>query len=169
MSWTHRTHRVTHGRDGWSLAVSDERWVATIAEEVTEKVLAALGHPCCGRGPLARLTITYRTLHRLGWPVDSEIVRCGELGDNALDYFWHKVLNLPNRLYLGERQVLRIPLTEEQAEELDPDFVARWRIPEEPELNDGPISADDAAMFREAASALASKEVRAELEDEVDS
>lgn len=141
MTWTHRTFDVTHSRDGWTLRVSDERWVATIAERATEGVLAALGHPCCGRGPLARLTLRYRTLHRLGLPVDPEVIRCGELDDDALDLFWHRVLNLPNRFYLGERLVASLPLTEEQAETLAPEFVARWRIPDEDELDEGGVAA----------------------------
>jgi hypothetical protein len=126
MTWTHRTHHLTHSRDGWSLAVSDERVVGTLAEKAMEGVLAALGHPCCGKGPLAHLSVSYRTLRSLGLPVDAETVRCNELDEDALDLLWHKVLNLPNRLLVPHRPLLSLPLTKEQARVINPEFVDRF-------------------------------------------
>lgn len=101
MDWRHRTFNVAHGKDGWLLRVDDEPWAYTVAAAATEGVLAALGHPCCGEGPLGR--------------------------PGVLDLFWFRVLNLPNRLSRWNRHVASIPLTEEQAETLGPEWVAERR------------------------------------------
>jgi hypothetical protein len=120
--WTHRTHRVSHSKDGWALRVYDEAVLGTVAEVVAERALALLGHPCCGRGPLAKLQISFRQLRRFGVPTPGDVEAYGERDENALDYFWYRVLNLPNRFHRST-ELLRLPMTEEQARTLAPDFV----------------------------------------------
>lgn len=122
----HRSYHVVRGQDGYSLNVIDESWTGVIAETVNENMLAALGHPCCGKGPLSRLTLRYGTLRKLGiWWGRPEPEEDWEedLDENALDLFWFRVLNLPNRLRNRLDVVARIPLTEEQARALHPESV----------------------------------------------
>ena len=111
MNWRHRTYSVAHSRDGWLLQVDDEPWAMTIAERAVGAVLGALGHPCCGKGPLK------------GPLTDSD---AGQL-------FWFQIMNLPNKLYRWNRHVAEIPLTEEQAETLAPEWVAEYRSRDENE------------------------------------
>ena len=94
MTWTHRTFTVVHGRDGFSLRVADEWWLALAVEWASETTLAALGHPCCGRGPLGRIP--------------------------ALGLVWHRVLTLRASLPHRDRTVADLPLTEEQAAQIAP-------------------------------------------------
>lgn len=101
LRWHHRTFNVAHSKDGWVLRVDDEPWAMTIAERVVHGGLAALGHPCCGEGPLGKT--------------------------ERLELFWYEVLNLPNKLYRWNRHVGRLPLTEEQAELLEPEHVRERR------------------------------------------
>lgn len=68
----------------------------TAAEWVVSGALTALGHPCCGQGPLRKL---------------------------GSQLFWHRVLNLPAKFYRWNRHVIQIPLTREQAEALAPEWV----------------------------------------------
>lgn len=97
--WMYRRKwSVTHGRDGFMLWVRDE-WVPyLVAEKVNHAVLAALGHPCCGRG-------------------------LGRISGDWIDLFWYRWLNLPHRLYRFGKPVIEIPLTVEQAFTLAP----HWR------------------------------------------
>lgn len=87
--WYHRAFDVGHGRDGFVIRVADRWWPAIVAERAVETILAALGHPCCGRGPLGRVM--------------------------ALQLPFHRFLNLPNKLYWSERLVATIPISDEQA------------------------------------------------------
>lgn len=90
-----RRYWVSHGRDGFALDVR-AMWVPyLLAEFVTEKILALLGHPCCGRG-LGRI--------------------------RGIDYAAFVFLNAPNRLWRHNREVIRLPLMREQALLLQPDW-----------------------------------------------
>lgn len=101
MTWTHRTFTVSHGRDGFFLRVTDEWWLATAAEWIAETALAALGHPCCGRGPLGRIP--------------------------TLGLVWHRVLNLRACMPHRDRAVIGLPLSEKQAARIAPAFVEEMR------------------------------------------
>lgn len=94
-----RQWSVTHGRDGFGLWVRDEWIPYLVVKKVNHAILVALGHPCCGRGPLGRIP-----------------------GDRA-QLFWFKWLNLPNGLGRFSKKVIEIPLTVEQAFTLSP----HWR------------------------------------------
>lgn len=98
MTWTHRReYSVTHGRDGHALLVHD-RWLPGVAAEaVVNAVLAALGHPCCGRGPLGRPA--------------------------TLDLFWWRIMQWPCSFAHRDRRVVTVPLTVNQAATLRPDLV----------------------------------------------
>ena len=101
MTWTHRTFTVSYRRDGFFLCVADDWWLATVVSWTVENVLAALGHPCCGRGPLGRIPV--------------------------LGLFWHRVLNLPVHLPHRSRTVVDLPLSDAQADLIKPGIVERMR------------------------------------------
>lgn len=90
-----REYNVVHGRDGHQLVIRDCWWPGVLAEKATEAVLAALGHPCCGRG-IGRIPRT--------------------------EVFWFSVLNWPCRFAARDNEVLSLPLTPEQAAALRPDL-----------------------------------------------
>ena len=92
MSVMHRVYWVTHGRDGATLRVVDRRLVRHLVEGAVEGVMAAVGHPCCGRG-LGRLDV-------ISWAAHSLL--CGAL----------------NWAARGERVVARIRLSDEEARAL---------------------------------------------------
>jgi hypothetical protein len=92
MSVMHRVYLVTHGRDGATLRVVDRRLVRHLVEGAVEGVMAAVGHPCCGRG-LGRLGVAY-------WPAHALLVG---------------VMQWATR---GERIVARIRLSDEEAQTL---------------------------------------------------
>lgn len=98
MRKTHRReYSVTHGRDGHSLEVRD-RWLPGVLTEVAANaLLAVLGHPCCGRGPL-------------GWIP-------------FLDVVWWRIMQWPCDLAHRDQRVLSLTLTVEQAATLRPDLV----------------------------------------------
>ena len=100
-SWMYRRrYDVTHGRTGFKMSVFD-RWLPGVATEAAvNAVLAALGHPCCGRG-LGRIP--------------------------GVDVAAFTVLNWPNRLMRRDKRVLELPLTEAQALTLEPSWAEnRW-------------------------------------------
>jgi hypothetical protein len=120
----HRAFHVVHGEGGWELSIRDEPWAGLAMERVVEGLLAALGHPCCDRGPLSRLSVSYRTLRRLHIPFGSDgVLEDDELDDNAFSLLWFRVLNVPNRFSRRGHRVLGLPLTREQARVLAPRFV----------------------------------------------
>jgi hypothetical protein len=120
----HREFHVVHGRGGWQLSIRDEPWAGLVMEPVIEGLLAALGHPCCDRGALSRLRVSYRTLRRLHIPFGADVeLEDDELDDNALSLLWFRVLSLPNRFSRRSHQVLGLPLTREQAHVLAPRLV----------------------------------------------
>ncbi len=98
--WMYRRHyHVMHGRDGFTLMARD-RWLPGIAAETgANAFLAALGHPCCGRG-LGRIP--------------------------GVDYLAFRVLNAPNRLLRRDKRVMEIPLTVEQALTLQPSWAESY-------------------------------------------
>jgi hypothetical protein len=83
------------GREGFHLTVVDRWLVAEAAERANEAMLAALGHPCCGRGPFGR---------------------------EVLGLFWWKILQWPNFLSRYDHRVIEIPLTTEQALIIQPSW-----------------------------------------------
>lgn len=88
MKMQRREWSVAHGRDGFVLLVYDRWIVGLIAEWIVEKLLAILGHPCCGRG-IGRIP--------------------------GIDHAAFVLLNAPNQLRRHDTRVARLPLTVEQA------------------------------------------------------
>lgn len=91
-----REYSVCGGNDGFVLDVRD-RWLPGLAaEHLVTGVLAALGHPCCGRG-LGRIE-KVRELSCL-------------------------LLVAPNQLFHRDRHLVHLSLTTEEAFALEPTFV----------------------------------------------
>ena len=100
MALTHREHLVARTRDRYVLTVTDRPVLRYLAEVVIEHGMAALGHPCCGRGA-GRLPFVHAPA-------------------NALLY---GVLTWASR---RDRCIEDIPLTEGQARALNPGFIEWW-------------------------------------------
>lgn len=110
-SWMYRRCYWTgHSRDGFHLSVMD-RWLpAVVAEGVVNTLLAALGHPRCGRG-IGRIP--------------------------GVDYVAYLLLDAPNRLCQRDREVLKLPVTEGQALTIEPSWAEStwWRDDEAEEAS----------------------------------
>jgi len=98
-----RRWSVVHGRDGFALYVRDCWLPGILAEHVTGAFLAALGHPCCGRG-------------------------IGRIPSDHFDIMWFTVLNWPCRFAVRDRMVIDLPLTVEQALTLAPSWAGDFMM-----------------------------------------
>ena len=120
----HRTYSVYHGKDGWGLRVEDEDWRFVAAERGSNALLGALGHPCCGKGPLGKVSLSFRALRKVGISFGSaDLEDDSELDDDALELLFYRVLNFPNRYYRLNKRVADIELTRPEAHALRPDWV----------------------------------------------
>ena len=102
-----RDWSLTYGKDGFQLNAWDVAWRYWLADKAVDGLMNLLGHPCCGKGLLGRVPFT--------------------------DLMWFKLINLPCKLWRLNREVIRFPVTDEQARVINPEFVKRLEDEDEDE------------------------------------
>lgn len=116
----YRRHWDTcHGRDGFALVGWDMWLPFLVAEKAVETFLAAIGHPCCGRG-LGRIP--------------------------GVDMLFWEVLNLPSGWWRHNRRVIELLLTAEQAFTIQPSWRDETWITIDGEDEDGYLWRDGAMV-----------------------